>query len=118
MDGFHEFHDHPLTFFIWKNADEGIKEGSKKEKVLRLLLQHSSIDVLLVKNKDGYSVYDYLLQKDHLNVNSGKKKLRTHLIRVIGKCKLRMKYFFMIMKSKSLAKLKPNLKVLVARNLA
>lgn len=29
MDGHHEMHDHPLTFFIWKNADSGIKEGSK-----------------------------------------------------------------------------------------
>ena len=49
MERTHEFHDHPLTFFIWKNAENGIKEDSKREKVLMLLLKYSDNDLLLIK---------------------------------------------------------------------
>lgn len=118
MEGFHEFHDHPLTFFVWKNTEQGIKEGSKRENVLKLLLNHSDNDVLLVKNKGGISALDFLLQKDHLKQNSSKKKYRTSMIRIISASKLRLKYLWMIWHSKPLKRLSTNLKVLVAQNLA
>lgn len=59
MDETHEFHDHPLTFFIWKNAENGVKSDSKREQVLKILLKHSDNDVLLIKNKDGFSAFEY-----------------------------------------------------------
>lgn len=118
MEEQHEFHDHPLTFFIWKNADQGIKEGSKRETLLKLLLKHTDNDVLLVKNKDGYSSLDYLLEKDRLKVNCSKKQYRVNMIETVTQHKLKPKYLFMIMKSKALSKLWTNLKVLVANHLA
>jgi len=117
MEGYHEFHDHPLTFFIWKNTDEGVKEGSKREKVLRLLLEHSDNDVLLVKNKVGFSAFEYLLQKDHIKMNSGKKKHRSHMIKIIWAHKLRWKYLHFVMHAQPLKKLKVGLKLLIAKNL-
>jgi len=118
MEGQHEFHDHPLTFFIWKNADQGFKEGSKRETLLKLLLKHTNNDVLLVKNKDGYSALDYMLEKDRLKVNWSKKQYRGNMINHILKYKLREKYFMAVMKAKALRKLSPNLKVLIAHHLA
>lgn len=125
MEGQHEFHEHPLTFFLWKSADKGIKEGSKRETVLRLLLKYTggpsasnNIDILLIKNKDGISIYDYLLQKDALIVNSSKKQYRNHLINIVRESQLRAKYLFWVLKSRPLSKLSTNLKVLIALNLA
>lgn len=110
MEGQHEFHDHPLTYFIWKNADDGIKKESKRETLLKLLLQHTNNDILLIKNKDGYSALDYILEKDRLKVNSGKKQQRSHMIKIITDHKLKAKYLFMVMKAKSLQKLSKNLR--------
>mmetsp|Transcript_23004 Transcript_23004/g.25553 ORF Transcript_23004/g.25553 Transcript_23004/m.25553 type:complete len:119 (-) Transcript_23004:82-438(-) len=118
MEEQHEFHDHPLTFFIWKNADQGIKEGSKRESLLKILLKHTDNDILLVKNKDGYSALDYILEKDRLKVNCSKKVDRTKMIETITLYKLRPKYLFMVLKSQALKKLSVNLKVVIAQQLA
>ena len=118
MDGHHEMHDHPLTFFIWKNADLGIKEGSKREKILKLLLKFSNNDVLLLKGKDGFSAFDFILQKDHFKINSGKKKLRSAMIKIISEYKLRLKYMFMLWNSKRMENLSSNIKALIALHLA
>lgn len=118
MEGYHEFHDHPLTFFIWKNADQGVKEGSKREIVLKLLLKHTNNDLLLVKNKDGYSAYDFVLQKDYFKNNCSKKHHRKHMIDIIRKNQLKIKYLYMVDRSKELNKLGKNMKVNIAKYLA
>lgn len=118
MEEQHEFHDHPLTFFLWKNVEDGIKKNSKREKVLKLLLKYTNSDVLLIKNKDGYSIFDFILQKDHLKVISAKKKYRSNMINLICENSLRAKYLFMVLKAKPLQKISNNLKVLIAQNLA
>lgn len=115
MDGHHEFHDHPLTFFIWKNTDVSVKEGSKREMVLKMLLKLSDNDVLLVKNKEDISAFDFLIQKEHFKVNNKNRKL---MIDLISKQSLRLKYLFMVCNARPLAKLNINLKILVAQNLA
>lgn len=118
MEGRHEFHDHPLTFFVWKNADAGTKEGSKREKTLIHLLQWTDNDVLLVKNKDGMSAFDYLLQKEHIKKNSSKKSYRQNMIKIISGTKLRLKYMFMLSHASPIKGLNSNLKALIARKLA
>lgn len=118
MEEQHEFHDHPLTFFIWKNAEDGVKSGSKRETLLKLLLKHTNNDVLLVKNKDGYSALDFLLEKHRLKVNSSKKDYRSNMIETVNRHKLRGKYLYMVMNSKKLSKLSSNLRVLIAHKLA
>ncbi|CAI2374812.1 unnamed protein product [Moneuplotes crassus] len=116
--GEHEFHDHPLTFFIWKNAEEGVKKGSKKETLLKLLLNNSNNDVLLSKNKHGYSALDYTLERDRLKENSSKKQDRCNMISILTCHKLKIKYLYMVMNSNKLCKLSSNLKILIAHKLA
>lgn len=111
MDETHEFHDHPLTFFIWKNAENGVKTDSKREQVLKLLLKYSDNDVLLIKNKDGFSAFEYWLNF------KGKKNMR-NMIEIISDYKIHRKYLFMVSRAKPLARLNHNLKLWVTQYLA
>lgn len=111
MENTHEFHEHPLTFFIWKNSENGIKKDSKREKVLKILLHYSDNDVLLVKNKDGFSSYEYLL-------NVKNKKHTKHMLSLICSHQLKWKYLFMLRKSKWLKKVNDSLKMKICQYLA
>lgn len=70
----HEFHWHPLTFFIWKYSDKGFKEGSKAYFILNLLLKLSEAEVILIRNSHGLSVYEYIVRKVYMNPLASKKK--------------------------------------------
>ena len=74
-----EFHQHPLTFFIWKYAEKGIKEKSKAYYILHLLLHFTNKEVLLTRNSQGKSIYEYLLRK-HAESSKSKSKDRGVLI--------------------------------------
>lgn len=76
----HEFHWHPLTFFIWKYSDKGVKEKSKAYFVLNLLLKLSDAIVILIKNQHGLSIYEYLLKKVYTNPLASKKKARELMV--------------------------------------
>ncbi len=81
--GARDFHSHPLTFFVWKCAEHGFKPKSKKAFVLHFLLEFSDPKVLLAKNGEGNSVFEFALKLHH-SKESAKKAGRETLVEMLS----------------------------------